>query len=114
MLPSVAAGLVGFAPGVFGGGGGAVGGGVVVAVGGGAGVVVGGVVVCGVVFGVPCPAVPLLPAGGSCPAGLLCATTQVAQHRITERKIIVLPDIMKPPAIEFTVNPCSSAPVRGI
>ena len=113
MLPSVAAGLVGFAPGVFGGGGGAVGGGVVVAVGGAAGVVVGGVVVCGVAFGVVCPAVPLLPAGGTLPAGLLCPTTQVAQPRITARKTIFLAGIIKPPAIEFTVNPCGGAPVRG-
>jgi hypothetical protein len=112
MLPSVAAGLVGFAPGVFGGGGGAVGGGVVVAVGGAAGVVLGGVVACGVAFGVVCPTLPLLPAGGT-PAGLLCPATQVAQLKITERKTIFLAGIIKPPAIKFTFPPCGSAPVRG-
>jgi hypothetical protein len=36
---------------------------------------------------------PALPAGDAPPAGALCATTHVAQHKTTERKVNFLIDI---------------------
>jgi hypothetical protein len=96
----------GFAPGsVFG----AVGGAVVLPVGGCAVPPVGGVPVLpvGGVEGDVWPGVadppadPAPPADPDPPPGAACATTHVAQNKITDNKVSFFADIMKPPTLNF-------------
>ena len=67
----------------------------VAALPGGVAVLRGGVAVAGV-----CPAVPGVPADAP-PAGVLCATTQIAQKSSTERIVSFLADIGKTSALNF-------------
>lgn len=106
-LPGVGV-LVEFAPGTVEGAvepvGGAVvlpvGGAVVLPVGGAALVPVGGAE-CDCPAGLPAALPVALPAGADPPAGALCATTHVPQHRITERKVSFVIDIAKLPKLNF-------------
>ena len=93
-LPPELDGFVGLDPGILDGEPGVAApvGGVVAPVGGGAGVLVGGVAAPGDCV---CLA-PELPAGADRPADPLCATTQVAQKRSTDRKASFFSNIGKP------------------
>lgn len=101
LLPGVG-GVIEFEPGIADGGEDPVGGGVAVLVGGGVVVLVGGVVgvgavvLVGVVVGVG--AVVLVGGGvavlvGGAGGVLVCAATQAAQHKTTERRLIFRSDI---------------------
>jgi hypothetical protein len=70
----------------------------VAVVAGGVAVPAGGVAAPGVEL---CPAVPEPPAGAA-PPGELCAATQLAQHRITERSVNFRIDILLSPNPEVS------------
>ena len=126
LVPGVA-GLVEFEPGTLDGEFGVVApvggvtvpvGGVVAPVGGvtepvgGVAVLVGGVAVPGACVR---PAVPVLRVAGAVPPeGALCATTQVAQQRITERNAILLADISKPHRIKFSGARADACPTSTV
>ena len=65
----------------------------------------------GGVDGDACPGVAE-PGGGAPPAGACCATTQVAQNRITDNNVSFLADIIRPPALNFLVIPLPACGTR--
>jgi hypothetical protein len=58
------------------------------------------------------PAAPALPGEAVPPAGAVCATTQVAQPRTTDNKASFLADIIKPPALIFSLIPLNARRMR--